>query len=85
MKEKQKAVGVQPMLFFCFPITELIADVPLLGRTAKTNEYSYFEINNNNSFVFFEITKIFGMLSPNHRFDILEILNLLLQIFENKT
>lgn len=78
IREKQRAVGVQPMLYFCFPITELKSDTPLIGRCAKANEVAYFEINKCNSFIILGMVKIFGMLSPSHRHDILEILNLII-------
>jgi len=74
IREKQRAVGVQPMLYFCFPITELISDTPLLGRTAKTKEFAYFKFDKNNAPVILEMIKIFGMLSASHNFDILQIL-----------
>ena len=36
IKEKQYAVGVQPMLYFCFPVTELKSEKCILNRTAET-------------------------------------------------
>lgn len=78
IREKQRAVGVQPMLYFCFPITELKSDSPLIGRCANAKEFAYFEINKNNSFIILEMVKIFGMLSPSHQHDTLEILNLII-------
>jgi len=79
IREKQRAVGVQPMLYFCFPITELISYVPLIGRIAEKKEFAYFKINKDNAIVIFEMIKIFGMLSVSHRYDILEILNLIIR------
>jgi hypothetical protein len=78
IREKQKAVGIQPMLYFCFPVTELKSDSPLIGRCTNAKEFAYFKINKNNSFIILEIIKIFGMLSPPHQHDILEILNLII-------
>lgn len=77
--EKQYAIGVQPMLYFCFPITELISSTPLIGRTAKTNEISSFEININNISIFLEMLKIFGILSKNHNKDIITIINKIIE------
>jgi hypothetical protein len=76
--EKQRAVGVQPMLYFCFPITELAVDVPLLGRTAEVKENANFIIHEANIGVFLEMMKIFGILSGNHRKDILSIIDVIL-------
>lgn len=72
--EKQHAVGTQPMLFLCFPITELKEKTSLIGRTAKTKEIAHFEITESNIKVFLEMLKMFGILSSNHRHDILQII-----------
>lgn len=76
--EKQHAVGTQPMLYLCFPITELKAKINLIGRTAETKEIAYFEITESNVKVFLEMLKIFGTLSKNHKYDILQIINAIL-------
>jgi hypothetical protein len=78
IREKQRAVGIQPMLYFCFPITELISDELLIGRTAKVKEFAYFKFDKNNAKVILEMIKIFGMLSISHRFDILKIIDLII-------
>lgn len=78
IREKQRAVGVQPMLYFCFPITELESDSPLIGRCANKKESAYFTINKNNAFIIIEMIKIFGMLSPSHQYDTLEIIDLII-------
>jgi len=79
IREKQRAIGIQPMLYFCLPITELKSDNPLIGRCADTKEFAYFEINKNNAFIIIEMIKIFGMLSPSHQYDILEILDIIIK------
>ena len=71
--EKQYAVGVQPMLYICFPITELRARATLVGRIAETKEIAYFDITQNNIQAFIEVLKLFGILSESHRHDVLEI------------
>ena len=72
--EKQRAVGVQPMLYFCFPITELKSDAPLLGRPARQNETADFVAGEDNLDIFINMLKIFGMLSANHNHDARAIL-----------
>jgi hypothetical protein len=74
IKEKQRAIGTQPILYFCFPITELQAEIPLIGRIANTKEFAHFVFDKNNSDIILEMIKIFGMLSASHKFDILAIL-----------
>jgi len=77
--EKQRAVGTQPMLYLCFPITELKAKINLIGRTAETKEIANFEITENNIKVFLEMLKMFGTLSKNHKHDIIQIINTILE------
>ena len=77
--EKQRAVGTQPMLYLCFPIIELKAKTNLIGRTAETKEIANFEIKENNIKVFLEMLKMFGMLSINHKHDILQIIKTILK------
>lgn len=77
--EKQYAVGIQPMLYLCFPITELEAEETLVGRCAYSKEIAYFKVSNNNIRVFLEILKMFGTLSKNHKHDVIQIINTILQ------
>lgn len=76
-REKQRAVGVQPMLYLCFPVTELVpapGKPPLIGRPAHSKEHADFVINEHNAKVFTQLLYLFGMLSENHRRDILAII-----------
>ena len=66
------------MLYLCFPITELKAGTNFIGRIADIKEIAYFEITNSNIKVFLEMLKVFGILSNNHRHDILQIINTIL-------
>lgn len=75
IREKQRAVGIQPMLYLCFPITELQVSENLIGRIAHKKEVGKFIIDKNNYSIVIEMVRIFGMLSPSHHKDILEILN----------
>jgi hypothetical protein len=79
IREKQRAVGTQPMLYFCYPITELQSKVPLIGRCANKKEFANFEFNSKNSFIILDMIKIFGMLSPSHQFDTLAIIETILK------
>lgn len=74
MKEKQRAVGVQPMLFLCIPITKIKATNALVGRKAEAKEHGTFVLDNENYKIVLEMMRIFGMLSPPHRADALAIM-----------
>ena len=76
--EKQYAIGTQPMLYLCLPITELENSANLLGRTAKTKETANFVINEENIFVFIDMLKLFGTLSTNHNKDAISIIDVIL-------
>lgn len=76
--EKQHAVGTQPMLYLCFPITELKMENGFIGRTANVKEIAHFEITENNIKVFLEMLKMFGILSDSHKHDILQIIDTIL-------
>ena len=78
IKEKQYAIGTQPMLYLCFPITELDNSANLLGRIAEAKEFATFVIDNRNINIFVELLKIFGTLSKNHNKDVLSIINAIL-------
>ncbi len=76
IKEKQRAAGIQPMLYFCFPITELQFENGnyLVGRKAELKEYGIFVINKQNIDVCLQMIRIFGILSPSHKIDVLHML-----------
>ena len=78
MKERQYAAGLQPMLYFCLPITELKVDKPILERKAYSNECGQFIIDETNSNIVIEMIRMFGMLSPSHNHDAVEILKVVL-------
>lgn len=77
IREKQRAVGIQPMLYFCFPVTNLSCKTPLIGRTANQNECAAFVIDGGSANDYLRMLEIFGILSRSHNHDVLEILNIL--------
>lgn len=79
IREQQRAVGIQPMLYLCFPISELLHSERLIGRTAEKKETARFVLDENNCQIVIQLVKIFGMLSPSHQSDVLEMLKLVLE------
>lgn len=79
IKEKQRAIGIQPMMYICFPISCLVDKDgnKIMGRKAYEKEVSFLEINKNHKDILISTLKIFSFLSKNHRHDILEILQLI--------
>jgi hypothetical protein len=76
-REKQRAVGVQPMLYVCIPITSLTISPNPIGRVLNSKECGDWVIGTGEAQLALELFRIFGMLSAKHRFDVLAILNML--------
>ncbi|MGX3010212.1 R.Pab1 family restriction endonuclease [Helicobacter sp. 23-1044] len=82
VREKQRAVGIQAMLYFCFPVYLLKnanGNSDFLGRCINSKEMGFLEINQNNIHIFLKMLQIFGILSQNHKHDVIEILNFILK------
>ena len=76
-KEKQYAVGTQAMLYVCLPITALRFKRNVIGRTLDVKETADWVVRQEEASLALELFRIFGMLSPKHRFDVLAILKML--------
>ena len=82
VREKQRAVGVMPMLYFCVPMSVIYdrnGTQNFIGREVKSKELGYLYIDKNNISIFVQMFKIFGILSTNHKHDCLEILKYILR------
>ncbi len=84
-REKQRAVGNQPMLYLCIPLsspnlTFKTQDGPLssiIGRTAESKEIAIWKITKTEAKLSVLLFKIFGMLSDRHQSDVKSILKVL--------
>lgn len=83
VRQKQRAVGVQPMFYFCIPISALNSGRPLIGRAAEQNEKAGFVFSEGNCSIVLEITRIFGILSTPHRADMLAIVGRVLELYRD--
>ena len=79
-KEKQKGVGVQPMLYVCIPITELEFSKSPLGRCLDSKKCAKWNIGADEAKLSLELFKLFGMLSKKHRFDVSAIMRMLFNL-----
>ncbi len=77
VREKQRAVGTQAMLYVCLPITALKFQHPVLGRTLDAKECAEWSIGREEAALSLEMFRVFGMLSPKHRHDVMAILKML--------
>ena len=70
-REKQKGVGVQPMLYVCIPLSVLSFAEPPFGRTAEKGETCSWRFGPAEGELALELFRVFGMLSARHRHDTL--------------
>ncbi len=76
-REKQRGVGLQPMLYVCIPLANLDFDVSPFGRLAEKQEMCRWTVGPAEAPLLLELFRIFGMLSARHRHDTLAILRTL--------
>lgn len=76
-REKQRGVGLQPMLYVCIPLANLKFDAQPFGRTAKPKETCRWPVGPSEVPLLLQLFRIFGMLSTRHRHDTLAILRTL--------
>lgn len=76
-REKQRGVGLQPMLYVCIPLANLDFDVSPFGRLARKQETCRWIVGSAEAPLLLELFRIFGMLSARHRHDTLAILQTL--------
>lgn len=76
LKHKQRAVGLQAMVYLCIYINQLKdGDGKLLmGRTARPREFGILEITSENKEIIIDVVKAFAIASCQHRNDIQSIL-----------
>ena len=80
IKEKQRAVGIQPMLYVCLPITSLTFNSPVLGRTLTENECAKWVIGEEEAQLSLELFRIFGILSQKDKIDTTRIFEALFDL-----
>jgi hypothetical protein len=78
IKEKQKALGSQPMLYLCIPIKLVEEFSEIEGKLAEIKQNVVYLITKNNFQFVIETVKIFALLSERHQKDIVNILQTIL-------
>lgn len=82
IKEKQKALGIQPMLFLCIPIKLVEEFSEIEGKLAETKQKATYLITESNFQLIIETVKIFALLSRKHHRDVVNILRTVLWFWE---
>ena len=81
LKQKQRAVGYQAMIYVCLPMSEVMAmdGSPRSPSKAKSKETVLYEFNASNVNFLMDIVHAFGMASQQHNEDIQKILGKILE------
>lgn len=78
VKQQQYASGVQPMIYFCIPITSFKNAEIVLNKTSNKKDKLVYVINNKNIQNMVDLIKTFGMTSKKHKNDIIKILDIII-------
>src|ERR1019366_7944334 len=76
LKQKQRAVGYQAMVYVCLPMNQVLDMTGKLRKpgTAKSKETVYYDFTRVNSDLLLNIIHAFGIASQQHNEDIRQIL-----------
>jgi hypothetical protein len=80
LKQKQRAVGYQAMVYVCLPLAEVLAmdGSPRQPGSAKSKETVYYDFTRANSDLLLDVIHAFGIASQQHNEDIRQILGKIL-------
>jgi hypothetical protein len=80
LKQKQRAVGYQAMVYVCLPLNEVLTldGAPRKIGNAKSKETVYYNFNRANSDLLLDIIHAFGIASQQHNEDMRNILEKIL-------
>ena len=81
LKQKQRAVGYQAMVYVCLPLDEMLAmdGTPRKADNAKSKETVYYDFNLANSGLLLDIIHAFGIASQPHNDELRKILGKILE------
>jgi hypothetical protein len=81
LKQKQRAVGYQAMVYVCLPmdqVSDMSGNLRKPGP-AKSKETVYYDFNRNNAVFLLDVIHAFGLASQQHNEDIRRILGIILE------
>jgi hypothetical protein len=80
LKQKQRAVGYQAMVYVCLPMAEVLAmnGSPRKPGSARSKETVYYDFTRANSDLLLAIIHAFGIASQQHNEDIRQIMEKIL-------
>lgn len=78
IKQQQYASGVQPMIYFCIPLTSFKNSTDLMGRSSVSGDKLVYNINKDNAENLSNLMRVFGMASERHKHDTIQIIKIIL-------
>ncbi len=80
LKQKQRAVGYQAMVYVCLPLDEMLTmdGSPRPPGKARSKETVYYDFTRANAAFLLDIIRAFGLASQQHNADMREILGKIL-------
>ncbi len=81
LKQKQRAVGYQAMIYVCLPMNEVLSadGSPRPAGKAHSKETVFYDFNSENAAFLLDIVHAFGIASQQHNEDIRKILGKILE------
>jgi hypothetical protein len=85
LKQKQRAVGFQAMVYVCLPLDEVLATdgTPRPPGRARSKETVYYDFSRANAAFLLDIIHAFGLASQAHNDDLRHILGKILETPQN--
>jgi len=82
LKQKQRAVGYQAMVYVCLPMNQVLDATGNLRKSspAKSKETVCYDFNRDNAALILDIIDAFGIASQQHNEDIRQILGKILEL-----
>jgi hypothetical protein len=82
LKQKQRAVGYQAMVYVCLPMNEVLAmdGSPRATGKAHSKETVFYDFTRENAAFLLDIIHAFGIASQQHNEDVRQILGKILEI-----
>ena len=82
LKQKQRAVGYQAMVYVCLPMDQVLNDegVPRKTAAAKSKETVFYRFDRENAGFLLDIVRAFAMASKQHNEDVGNILHKVIEV-----
>jgi hypothetical protein len=82
IQKQQYASGIQPMIYFCVPLSAFTNSSNFFGKSSVSGDELKYIIDKTNVSNIICLMKVFGMASKRHNHDIVEILEILLETID---